>query len=164
MRLTESQRDFAAAQHSVVVNFLASRHLSEDEYYDIVIFPYLEAVAQCENTADIDTFTANANEKMSESAYRHRQSLRADRTLSLDYALNKAGTCTLYDIIPDGTDICGDYCIRETEKGTRAPMRRVINTRRYVMSNGDKTAKRVKMTGPGKLVLADTREVYEAAA
>lgn len=42
--LTPEQRDFAAKNHNLVYSFLNDKHLPEDEFYDIVIFGYLQAV------------------------------------------------------------------------------------------------------------------------
>lgn len=42
--LTAEQRDFAASHHSLVYKFLNENRLSEDEFYDVVIFGYLRAV------------------------------------------------------------------------------------------------------------------------
>lgn len=42
--LTAEQRDFSASHHSLVYKFLNENRLSEDEFYDVVIFGYLKAV------------------------------------------------------------------------------------------------------------------------
>ncbi|MFR8542806.1 MAG: hypothetical protein ACLVD8_25870 [Enterocloster sp.] len=42
--LTKEQQEFAAEHHGLVYKFLNDNHLSEDEFYDVVIFPYLTAV------------------------------------------------------------------------------------------------------------------------
>lgn len=42
--LTKEQQDFAAEHHGLVYKFLNDNHLPEDEFYDVVIFPYLKAV------------------------------------------------------------------------------------------------------------------------
>ena len=44
VRLTDEQRKFAEEQHYVLLDFLERRRLAMDEYYDIVVFPFLEAV------------------------------------------------------------------------------------------------------------------------
>ena len=42
--LTAEQRDFATEHHNLVYSFLNENQLSEDDYYDVVIFGYLNAV------------------------------------------------------------------------------------------------------------------------
>lgn len=42
--LTREQQDFAAEHHGLVYKFLSDNHLPEDEFYDVIIFPYLKAV------------------------------------------------------------------------------------------------------------------------
>ena len=42
--LNEEQRRFATENHNLVYAFLNEKGLSEDEYYDVVIFGYLQAV------------------------------------------------------------------------------------------------------------------------
>lgn len=42
--LTPEQGTFAAENHGLVLKFLNENHLPEDEYYDVVIFGYLNAV------------------------------------------------------------------------------------------------------------------------
>ena len=42
--LTKEQQAFAAEHHGLVYKFLNDNHLPEDEFYDVVIFPYLKAV------------------------------------------------------------------------------------------------------------------------
>lgn len=42
--LTKDQQDFAAEHHGLVYKFLNDNHLPEDEFYDVVIFPYLKSV------------------------------------------------------------------------------------------------------------------------
>ncbi len=44
MPLTLEQKIFAAQNHDLVYKFLQERHLSVNDYYDIVIFGYLRAV------------------------------------------------------------------------------------------------------------------------
>lgn len=42
--LTPEQGTFAAENHGLVLKFLNENHLPENEYYDVVIFGYLDAV------------------------------------------------------------------------------------------------------------------------
>lgn len=42
--LTPEQRLFAAEHHGLVYSFLNDKHLPENEYYDVIIFGYIDAV------------------------------------------------------------------------------------------------------------------------
>ena len=49
--LTDEQRRLAEENHDLVYAFLQNNHLSESQYYDVVIFGYLCAVQEyCENS------------------------------------------------------------------------------------------------------------------
>lgn len=43
-RLTQEQIDFASERHEIVCSFLKEKRLKEDEFYDVVIFAYLQSV------------------------------------------------------------------------------------------------------------------------
>ena len=49
--LTDTQAVFAAENHNLIYEFLNQRNLSESEYYDTVIFAFLECVAE-DNSED----------------------------------------------------------------------------------------------------------------
>lgn len=42
--LTPEQRLFAAENHDLVYAFLNDKHLPENDFYDVIIFGYLDAV------------------------------------------------------------------------------------------------------------------------
>lgn len=64
--LTKEQQDFAAANHGLVYKFLNDNCLSEDEFYDVVIFAYLKAVRDyfSDKTAQQYLFPAIAKYRM----------------------------------------------------------------------------------------------------
>ena len=162
MGLTDKQREFAASQHYVVEEFLKSRHLPEDEYYDIVVFPYLEAVAVCSDFDAVEEFKAMANEKMGKAADMHRRSIRKNRELSLDYALNESGTLTLHDVISDGSDLCEDFCRREMMRQKPA-VKRVYRMRGNNLLNGEPAAYKI-VKERGAVYFKDSCAQYEAIA
>lgn len=45
-KLTEKERSFAEVHHDMIYRFLTHFHLSETDYYDIVVFGYLAAVQE----------------------------------------------------------------------------------------------------------------------
>lgn len=63
--LTKEQQEFAAAHHGLVYRFLNENHLPEDEFYDVIIFPYLNAVK--------DYFSSPTAQKFSFSTIATRQ-------------------------------------------------------------------------------------------
>lgn len=74
--LTPEQGTFAAENHGLVLKFLNENHLSEDEYYDIVIFGYLEAVKDYLTKTNLRrySFTTIAWRYMSRSVYNQQRS------------------------------------------------------------------------------------------
>ena len=51
--LTEQESAFAAEHHSLIYRFLSKKGLSEDEYYDIVVFGYLNGVRKYFRRAEL---------------------------------------------------------------------------------------------------------------
>ena len=64
--LTKEQQEFAAEHHGLVYKFLNDNHLPEDEFYDVVIFPYLKAVQDyfSDESAQRYSFAAIARHRM----------------------------------------------------------------------------------------------------
>lgn len=69
--LTKEQQDFAAEHHGLVYKFLNDNHLSENEFYDIVIFAYLKAVKDyfSDQSAQDYSFPAISKHRMKLSVY-----------------------------------------------------------------------------------------------
>ena len=89
--MTQEEREFAEQKHDLVIDFLRYRHLSMDDYYDIVIFGYLSAVQQYFRNPPINvTFEAMAVRAMKDSVLRdceyHSREKRSGVTVSLDDA------------------------------------------------------------------------------
>lgn len=55
--LTPEQRLFAAEHHGVVYAFLNDKHLPENEFYDVVIFGYLNAVHDYLTRKDLQNYS-----------------------------------------------------------------------------------------------------------
>jgi RNA polymerase sigma-70 factor (ECF subfamily) len=73
--LTEQQREFAEERHGVIYSFLRLQGVDFDEFYDIAIFGFLEAVQQyLEDTALAQrySFSTIAYRKMFDKIYRAR--------------------------------------------------------------------------------------------
>lgn len=55
--LTHEERTFASDHHNLVYEFLHEHHLATDEFYDIIIFGYLNAVKTYLSRADLQVYT-----------------------------------------------------------------------------------------------------------
>jgi len=102
--LTREQKQFATENHSLVFGFLRKRHLPDD-YYDIVIFGYLEAVRQylTEPALQRYAFTTIAWKKMTTELRNHYKMLKCQKrnveVVSIHTKLYRDGL-TLEDILP----------------------------------------------------------------
>ena len=53
-QLTDKEAAFAAEHHDVVIAFLNARQLDQNEYYDIVVFAFLDSVQQFFRSNDVE--------------------------------------------------------------------------------------------------------------
>ena len=56
-QLTEQESAFAAEHHSLIYRYLNKRNLPEDEYYDIVVFGYLNGVRKHFRREDLKQYS-----------------------------------------------------------------------------------------------------------
>lgn len=107
VRLTEKQRRFAEEQHHILLDFLQGRRLAMDEYYDIVVFPFLEAVCEYDAGRDSikESFEVFARRCMREAVGRYfeeeKQGKKDAVFLSLDYPVSYTDGLTFGDTIAD---------------------------------------------------------------
>ena len=108
--LTDEERDFAEQHHDIVYKFLRARRLPADEYYDVVIFGYLEAVQRNFRVAvdpERRNFSALANICMKtavcrEIRFRSKDMRKANyAAVSMDCPLSDDKSLSLHDILPD---------------------------------------------------------------
>lgn len=105
--MTDHERSFAEENHSLVYRFLSANGLSEDAYYDIVIFGYLQAVQ--EYCADKDTqkyqFSTVAWRKMDCAIKDHRRYQESKKrsvcTVSIHDPVSQEATQRWEDILQD---------------------------------------------------------------
>lgn len=72
--MTQRGRDFAEQHHDLVIDFLRCRHLSMDDFYDVVVFGYLSAVQQYFRNPPLHVaFEAMAFRAMRDSVLRERE-------------------------------------------------------------------------------------------
>lgn len=55
--LNQAEQDFAVKNHNLVYTYLHKRNLDIDEFYDIVIFGYLRAVAKYHDRKDLQKYS-----------------------------------------------------------------------------------------------------------
>ena len=89
--MTQEEREFAEQKHDLVIDFLQRKHLSMDDFYDVVIFGYLSAVQQYfRNPPAGVSFEAMAVRAMKDSILRdseyHARAKRSGVTVGLDDA------------------------------------------------------------------------------
>lgn len=79
--LTKEQREFAAERHGLVYAFLNERGLSEDDYYDVVIFGFLRAVKRYFTEPNLQkyAFSTIAWQAMQQSFSSHHRALSSQK-------------------------------------------------------------------------------------
>ena len=117
--LTVEQQKFAADHHGLVYSFLNSRRLSEDDFYDIVVFGYLRAVKRYsdEPKARQYAFSTIAWREMVQSLSNYYKSLTRQKrqayVISLDSVVYRDEEALLrYDVLSASDPLMADL---ETE-------------------------------------------------
>ena len=101
-RLSDSQSTFAADNHDVIFRFLNRRQLPENEYYDIVVFGFLQAVQQYDERPELRkyAFSTIANKRMFAALWNHfrsqRTAKRSAKVLSLNAPVKGGGELLEY--------------------------------------------------------------------
>ncbi len=115
-RLSERQSRFAQENHSILESFLDKKGLSSNEYYDIVVFGFLEAVRRYDEYEALRRFefAKIADALMRTALENHLKREQAQRKevvlVSLDYRLPNSGL-TYADLIADrSVNICEQIC------------------------------------------------------
>ena len=101
--LTNSQKLFAEEHHDLIGSFLKSRHLSYDEYYDTVIFGYLNAVKKYTDREELQQYSFKniAYRSMSCSLGNHFRGLNTQKNKATVLSLNaeSANGLTLEEMV-----------------------------------------------------------------
>lgn len=111
--LTPEQGTFAAENHGLVLKFLNENHLPEDEYYDVVIFGYLQAVKDyfCRPDMSQYSFSTIAWKEMRGAISNHNrkqtQKKRNADVISIHSGLY-AGGLPLEHSVPYGQDVMAE--------------------------------------------------------
>ena len=103
--MTHLQKQFAEEHQDTVFRFLSHKNLSVEDYYDIVIFGYLQAVQEYDENPALARFQFNtiAWTKMSDCLGKHfsyeNKPKRKAHTVSIH--TYTSGGLTLDEILPD---------------------------------------------------------------
>ena len=105
--LTKEQQDFAAEHHNLVYAFLRNKRLLEDDYYDVIIFGYLQAVQKYllrEELRRQYAFTTIAWRAMERDLINHYKAqsrpMRKAVTISLESMTYEDERLTLAEVVP----------------------------------------------------------------
>ena len=116
-RLNERQKRFAEENHKVLEDFLKYRGLSQDEFYDVVVFRFLRAVKQYDEREDLRKYqfeTIACNHMRSALSHYFRKQKREKENfnmLSLDYPMAGNPNITFGDCIADKrVNVCEEVC------------------------------------------------------
>lgn len=101
---TKEEQQFAEENHDLVYAFLNEKKLSEDEYYDVIVFGYLRAVQEYCETPKLRKY------KFSTLAWKRMQHTLADHYKYLSSPKRCATVISLEDPI-DGED---GLCVADT--------------------------------------------------
>lgn len=85
-RLSAEQAEFAADHYSLIGEFLNQNKLSEEDWFDIVVFGYLDAV-QLYCSAQHEGFSSLAFSRMRESMAKYNAASRSKETCASSYVL-----------------------------------------------------------------------------
>lgn len=125
-RLTERQQKFVEEHHNVLEDFLKYRGLSQDEFYDVVVFRFLRAVKQYDEREDLRKYTFNtiAKHHMCSALgnyFAHlRQQNKNVQVLSLDCPMSYGSGLTFGECIADASvNICEDICKKLSQNRKR---------------------------------------------
>lgn len=107
-QLTEQESAFAAEHHSLIYYFLNKKELPEDEYYDVIVFGYLNGVQKYFRREDLQQypFTTLAWRAMNSSYVNYERSKSRSQSNVQVLSLHEPyySVYTLKEIIVDAKD------------------------------------------------------------
>ena len=133
-KLTVQEAAFAAEHHDLIFRYIAKRGLSEDEYYDVLVFGYLRSVRQYLRNEELRQYSFNCIAwRAMDSSYSHYLSYKtaAKRNVpALCLYEPYRGADALEEAIADAYDIAEDVAqrisVEETMKAFDATERRIV--------------------------------------
>ncbi|MDR0405232.1 MAG: sigma-70 family RNA polymerase sigma factor [Clostridiales bacterium] len=93
--LNAEQKEFATAHHSLIFSFLKWRGLSKNDYYDIIVFGFMQAVYEYLTKPNL-----RAEYEFSTIAYRNMPDALSANRIYLNRLKRKGVTVSLNDSIP----------------------------------------------------------------
>ena len=148
--LTKEQQEFAAEHHGLVYKFLNDNHLPEDEFYDVVIFPYLKAVRDyCDSTSAQEySFSTIAIRQMRFRLYDYFRSQerrkRNAEILSIHIGLYPDGV-PLEELLPAQDDLMQEFEMKQLLHDLAGRVsRQQMNIVREIASREKLPMKRIK--------------------
>lgn len=106
--LTEQESAFAAEHHSLIYRYLNERNLSEDEYYDVVVFGYLNGVRIYFRREELKqySFTTIAWKSMNSSYGNYERSKRCEKNYAQVLSIHEPyhSVYSLEEMIADAKD------------------------------------------------------------
>lgn len=126
--MTPRQREIATKAHNMIYSYLRLRKLPIDDYYDVVVFGFMEAVQQYDENEELAkkySLTTIAYRKMDDRLaafriYEKRQKRTAD-VRSLEAPLAYAENMCIADTVPSTAE--GPAQEAETNRSRNAPRR-----------------------------------------
>ncbi len=108
VEMTDEEREFATKNHGLVYSYLNYRHLSYDDWYDIVIFRYLHAVQKWFRREELHkySFSTIAFMEMRTAVSNELKRHHFD-TVSLDAVIPGTENFTYADMLCDPRDCVG---------------------------------------------------------
>lgn len=133
-QLTELESAFAAEHHSLIYRYLNERSLPEDEYYDVVVFGYLNGVRKHFRREDLKqySFATIAWRAMDSSYANYEGSRRCSKNNAHILSIHEPyhGTYTLEEMISDARDYAEEtitaISVKETMQGFEQTEREIL--------------------------------------
>jgi len=164
-KLNSEQRRFAEEHHTLVFRFLRKQHLPKDEFYDIIIFGYLQAVYDYLEREDLRQYSFTT------IAWRDMQSCVGKYYEAQNRQKRKAVVVSLSDILDNGMirsetvadrrcNLFSEIYASEFYDDFEQREANMMRMKEFGYSNGD-IARRFKK--PVNVIANELRELYEIA-
>ena len=133
-QLTEQESSFAAEHHGLIYRYLNERELPEGEYYDVVVFGYLNGVRKHFRREDLKqySFTTIAWRAMNSSYANYERSRRYSKNNAQIVSIHEPyhSAYALEEMIADAKDyaeeIIGSIAVKETLQSFEQTEREIL--------------------------------------
>lgn len=111
-KLSDTEKQFAENHHNLIYGFLRSRNLKPEEWYDVVVFGYLNAVHNWFSRPELQQYAfATIAYKSMFSSYGstlRNNGRKPNDAISLSAPVIGTENITLEDTLPDNCDLCDE--------------------------------------------------------